>query len=257
MPVAAGLSYAVHGGGSSPERRPPLVLIHGAGGSRLSWPPELRRLEGERVYAIDLPGHGRSEGEGEATISGYFERVHDWARAIGIERAVLVGHSMGGAIALTAALRIPTRVAGLVVVASGAALRVNPTILEGTADIQRLAQTVGAIISWSFAPQAPPQLVERARAQMLETAERVLHQDFQACDRFDVLDRLAEISTPTLVICGREDKMTPAADNQKLAEAIPGARFEAIQGAGHMVMLERPALVAAAVKRFVGGLAGR
>ncbi len=114
MPDAAGVGYKHHSRGSPNSGQPPLVLIHGAGGTRLHWPPSLRRLPGAEVYALDLPGHGEAPGSGQSTISGYRRAVVDWMQALDLPPAVVIGHSMGGALALALALDAPPRVAGIV-----------------------------------------------------------------------------------------------------------------------------------------------
>ncbi len=251
MAEAAGLSYSHAGGGALNWERPPLVLIHGAGGHRLFWPPELRRLEGEEVYALDLPGHGSSAGEGEATIGGYAERLLDWARTLEIDGAVWVGHSMGSAIALKLALRVPSRVAGLALLGSAGQLAVEPRLLEMLGDRSRFAEAVQTVTRWSFSPAASARLVELAHERLAEAQPRTLYQDFLACDRFDEIARLNEIDVPVLVLCGRDDVMTPPEGARRLAESLPNARLEIIEGAGHMLMLEKPQAVVAAVQRFL------
>jgi len=227
---------------------PTLVLVHGAGGTRLHWPAELRRLPGATVYTLDLPGHGRSRGEGRDTIECYAEAVVAFLHAVGIEQAVAVGHSMGGAIAMTLALDFADCVAGLVLVATGARLRVAPAILEGVrSDFEG---AVELITRFAWSPEAPPALAELGRQSFLETGPDVLLGDFTACDRFDVVERLREIKTPTLVIAGTADQLTPVKYARFLTEHIPGARCVIIEGAGHMVMLERSAEVAKAVLEF-------
>src|SRR5512140_865762 len=125
MPTAAGLYYFSIGAGDL--SRPPVILIHGAGGHHLYWPPEIRRMPGERLFAVDLPGHGRSAGvahhairDDAAAIVGFMDVLH-------LNRAALVGHSMGGAVALEAAIHWPNRVLGLGIIGSAAHLRVSPT----------------------------------------------------------------------------------------------------------------------------------
>ncbi|MCX7791288.1 MAG: alpha/beta hydrolase, partial [Chloroflexaceae bacterium] len=216
----------------------PLVLVHGAGGSRLHWPGSLRRLPGATVYTLDLPGHGRSAGAGCDTIEGYATAVADFLRAVGVERAVIAGHSMGGAIAMCLALDFAGLVSGLVLVATGARLRVAPAILEGIRD--DFAQSVALITRYAWSAQAPARLVARGRKGLLETDPAVLLSDFTACDRFDVMDRLGEIRVPTLVVVGTEDQLTPPRYALFLAGHIPGALLAVIEGAGHMVMLEQP-----------------
>ncbi len=94
-------------------RRPVTVFIHGAGGTHLDWPAELRRLPEANAIVIDLPGHGRSGGAGRSSVSAYAADVMSLLDALKIPRAILGGHSMGGAICLTAALSYPERVQGL------------------------------------------------------------------------------------------------------------------------------------------------
>ncbi len=228
---------------------PVLVLIHGAGGSRLLWPPQLRRLPGATVYTLDLPGHGRSGGRACDTIGCYAEAVAAFLDKVVVERAVLMGHSMGGAVALTLALDFADRVAGLVLVASGARLRVAPAILDSIrTDFARTVELISRAI-WS--PGANPTLVERGRQALVEAGPSVLLSDLTACDHFDVMERLREIASPTLVIGGSADLLTPLKYTRFLAEHISGAHSVIIEGAGHMVMLERPAEVTRAVLRFL------
>ncbi len=251
MPEAAGFAFVEYSGAEPDSRHPPLVLIHGAGGLGLHWPPEVRRMVGERVLSLDLPGHGCSGGQGEATIAAYAARVEAWLDALNLDRAVFVGHSMGGAIALWIALEYPLRVAGLVLVGTGGRLRVHPMILELSARDARFERLVDHIIGQSFSAHAPPRLVDMARMRMAETSPKVLHHDFVACDQFDVMDQLGALKVPVQVICGREDVLTPEKYSHYLAEAIPRARLALIEEAGHMVMLEKPKQVADVILRFM------
>jgi len=253
MPEAAGIAYQVFEGDPL-RRRPPVVLIHGAGGNRLHWPPQVRRLAGYRVFAVDLPGHGRSPGIGEQSIAGYARRLLQWADAIPFSRAVWVGHSMGGAIAQHLALHTPERVAALALVGPGGRLRVHPTILEGVAKVETFLATVETIVQWSFAPRSDERLRQLAAQRMAETRPTVLHGDFLACDRFDALGEVARITCPTLVLCGAEDRMTPPRYAEYLARHIPNARLVIIPQAGHMVMLEKPEAVAQALREFLDAL---
>lgn len=250
MPISAELYYHLYEGGEE-GAKPPVVLIHGAGGTHLYWPSELRRLPGQRVYALDLPGHGKSGGRGQQSIHGYAQTILEWMEATRLHSAVFVGHSMGSAIALTMALDFPQHVLGLGLLGAGARLRVNPTFLEGSASPTTFLQAVDTAVKWSFGPQTDPRLVELATKRMAETRPSVLHGDFIACNEFDVSDRVSEILQPTLVICGSEDKMVPLRHSQYLATAMPKARLEIISSAGHMVMLEQPQGVAQALLNFL------
>lgn len=249
MPISAGLYYFAHE--EDNLRRPPVILIHGAGGTHLHWPAEVRRLPGQRVFALDLPGHGKSEGVGCQSVVEYARAVTGLMDRLHLGPAVMVGHSMGGAIALMLALRFPKRVLGLGLVGTGARLRVAPAILENAANPATFPAAVQAAVEWSYGPAADPRLKELGAQRMLETRPGVLHGDFLACNEFDVMDRLDKIGVPALILCGTEDRLTPLKYSEYLRDHLPKARLQIVQGAGHMVMLERPAEVAAALEAFL------
>jgi pimeloyl-ACP methyl ester carboxylesterase len=243
------LSYAESRG---PSHHPPLLWVHGAGGDHTHWPPQLRRLPGLTVYAPDLPGHGRSEGPGCRTIADYAANVLALLDALDVERAIIGGHSMGGAIAQTLALDSPERVAGLILVGTGAKLRVTPLILDRLPD--EFEAVVDTIIEMAYGPGASEELIRLGRRTLAACDPHVLKGDFQACDAFDVMARLEAIRAPTLVIGGTGDKLTPPKYVRYLAEHIPNAQLHLIEDAGHMLALEAPQQVADVVGAWVGKL---
>ncbi len=250
MPTADGLYYFSHV--ADDPAAPPILLIHGAGGSHLYWSPEIRRLNGFKVAALDLPGHGKSEGIGRQTIPDYVEAVQKFMDAINLPAAIIVGHSMGSAIALQLALDAPDRVLALVIMGGGSRLRVAPSILESAANPATFPLAVKTINEWAFGSQTDPRLRELASQRMeKETRPTVLHGDFLACNEFDASERLAEIKKKTLILCGTEDKMTPLKYSHSLHERIKNSELVEIEGAGHMVMLEKPHKVAEALEDFI------
>ena len=156
---------------------------------------------------------------------------------------------MGGAIAQQFALSHPSRTAGLILVATGARLRVAPAILDGI--LTDPDATLDLVTRYAWGPNAPEQMVQLGRAQMAEANPHVVANDYAACNAFDVMDRVGQIATLTLIIGGTADQMTPPKYAAFLAEKIPGARRVMIEGAGHMVMLEQPELVARHVREFL------
>ncbi|MCX7838145.1 MAG: alpha/beta hydrolase [Anaerolineae bacterium] len=227
-----------------------MVFVHGAGANHLIWGLQVHALaDCARAVALDLPGHGRSTLPGRTSIEAYRDVVLGLLDALGFERAVIVGHSMGGAIAQTLALSHPDRVAGLGLVGTGARLRVLPAILNGV--LNDLAATARLVIEYSYAPGMDPEFLRRAEAEFCECPATVIHGDFWACNQFDVMTRLAEIRVPTLIICGRQDRLTPLKYSVYLAQHIPNASLVLIDEAGHSVMIEQPDETSAALHHFI------
>lgn len=245
------LFYQAHRDSGEPGR-PPLLLVHGAGGTYLHWPPPLRHLAGFDVYALDLPGHGRSEGPGRRSITAYREVVRALADALGLERFVLGGHSMGGAIAQDFALAYPGRLAGLILVASGARLRVAPAILDGLRE--NFPATVRLIADWAYGTSPSERMRQLYVERLLDNDPQVLQGDFAACNDFDLMEQVRRITAPTLILCGEADRLTPPKYSQYLSQEIAGAQLHLFADAGHMVMLEQPQRVTEVIADFLARL---
>ena len=249
MPYLADMYYqAYHADDLS---RVPLVLIHGAGGEHLSWPSQLRRLAGYRVYAPDLPGHGKSKGHGLQRISGYTEGVLTWLHKLELPKFFLCGHSMGGAIALWIALHNPELLHGLMLMSTGAQLPVNLSLIEDLATPGSFPAAVDNICRWSFNRGTETRIVEGVQKQMLKTRPSVLEADFRACDAYDLSEQLGNVKSPTMILVGEEDKMTPLRFSEELRDGILESELEVVQGAGHMLPLEKPGEVAKHTRFFM------
>ncbi len=226
-----------------------VILIHGAGGNHLVWPAALRRLPEVAVFALDLPGHGRAGEAGQTTIEAYASTVIQFIDVLELSNVVLVGHSMGGAIAQTIAARQLPSLSALVLIGTGAKLRVSPAILQSIQlDFEEAVTTIN---HFAWAKETPPALQTKGRELIASTSATVLYQDFKACDQFDIRSRLANIRLPTLVISGTADNLTPAPYGRFLAEQIPQAEFKLLEGAGHMMMVEKPAETATSITQFL------
>lgn len=249
MPTTSNIFYFSHG--VDHISRPPVVFIHGAGGTHLHWPPQARRISNYRIYALDLPAHGKSAGLGSQRVGEYARAVIDFLDAMKLNAAVMVGHSMGGGIALTLALGFPERVLGLGLIGTGARLRVAPQILESTSRAETFPTAVNLINDLEFGPSVNPRLKELARQRMSEIRPTVLHGDFLACNEFDVINRLNEIHVPTLALCGAEDLLTPKKYSEYLHAQIADSQLVIIPDAGHMVMLEQPEVFTHTLTEFL------
>jgi pimeloyl-ACP methyl ester carboxylesterase len=249
MPTISGIHYFLHDGGG--RKMPPLVLIHGAGGDHLSWPPEIRRLAGARVFTLDLPGHGKSKGPGLQSVEDYAASVIGFLNAADLSRAVFIGHALGGAIALRLAIDHPQRVAGIGLIAAGARLPVAAGILENTANSSTISLAVQSLQELMITPLTGKLVRDQSYMQLSSIRPSLVHGDLYACDQFDVTYWLDNIHSPVLVICGTSDQFTPRRYSEDLAVKIPGAALQTIDGAGHLVMLEQPHRVAGLLSVFL------
>jgi pimeloyl-ACP methyl ester carboxylesterase len=224
------------------------VFIHGAGGTHKVWRYQTSAFP--KSIALDLRGHPR--GKGCDTVSEYAEFVTQEIVEGKLTSPVLAGHSMGGAIAIEIALAHPQLLAGIVLVGSGARLRVTPVIKDEVT--RNYAHAAELIAEWAYSPKTDAKLKTASVQELLEVPAIVTYGDFQACDRFDRMNEVSRISLPTLIVCGEDDALTPIKYSQYMKDRIPNARLVIIPGAGHSVMLEKPEELNAALKSFISDL---
>jgi pimeloyl-ACP methyl ester carboxylesterase len=234
---------------------PTLVFVHGAGGCGLQWNYQtvfFRRL-GYPVLAIDLPGHGHAKGyaygPGKRTMTDYANVLETTLRDRKISQAVLIGHSMGGGVVLTEVLRNPYIGIALVLVSTGAKLRVRPDLLTVLRDHPEKAPV--PIVEASYPVSTHPSVLRRAEKQVREVDPEVLLGDFLASDNFDVRNQLKNIAIPTLIIAGADDELTPVRYSEYLHAHVAQSRLAIIENAGHMVMLEQPKAFNQVIERFL------
>jgi pimeloyl-ACP methyl ester carboxylesterase len=164
---------------------------------------------------------------------------------------VIVGHSLGAAIALTFAIKYGELIKGIVVFGGGVKMPVNPLILEG---IKKDPAAVLAMTAKIAVAKKNRERLAKILAQRKPNPD-VLYGDFLACDRLYIAEAIKKIKLPTLIICGLEDKMTPPVNSESLRDSIPGAQLALIAEAGHMVMMEDPEAFNKVLKTFVDSLA--
>jgi pimeloyl-ACP methyl ester carboxylesterase len=250
-------TFVATGGREFEASLPTIVLLHGAGFDHTTWALHSRWFahHGFGVLAPDLPGHGRSGGAPLATIAG----MADWTAAVldaaGAGKAWLVGHSMGSLIALETAARHPTRVSALSLIGTAAAMSVGPDLLKAAEANDHSA--VDMVSIWGLGASAElggslaPGLWMHSGAQRVLEQNRpgVLFSDLSACNSYqDALAAAAQIKVPATVILGERDTMTPLKAGKALAAALPNSRTVVLRGAGHMMMVERPDELLAALQ---------
>jgi pimeloyl-ACP methyl ester carboxylesterase len=236
------------------RRNFPIIFIHGSGGNAGMWGKVMEGLVEEwSSMAVNLPGHGASQGEGMKSVRDYSDFMNKFCEALGVESFVLGGHSMGGAIGLDFAIHYPQKLRALLLVGAGARLRVLPEALEVSRKMA-FGEIPPKFFPFGFADIASPEVIAEGEREWARTNSLVRYNDFLACDRFDLMGDAEKIHLPTLVVCGREDRLTPVKYSEFLNKKIAGSRLEVLDGAGHMVMLEAPRAMSGAIRTFLSSL---
>ena len=238
--------------GIAPGRRN-IIFVHGAGGNAFVWQNQRRGLDrGVNTICVDLPGHGQSSGPGCASIAAYCRWLNRFIESLGLSGVILAGHSMGGGVVLEAAIEYPEMLEALILVGSGARLRVSSEILWSLeADFNTAAEK---LVRNSHGPKSSKKLIKWGLEQLLNELPEVVLADFRACNAFDRMDDITQIRKPALVLCGSEDGMTPATYSQYLAEKLQRATLRIVDKAGHMAMVEKPFEVNASILKFLARL---
>jgi len=235
----------------------PLVLLHGLGGSRLSWEPQLDGLaDRRRVVAWDQPGYGESSPhEGPLTFAGLADAVAAFADEIGAERIHLAGISFGGMIAQYATAAHPRRVATLTLLSTSPCFGLDGTSPEAwraarlaPLDAGRQPADFAATVLASIAgPNITADALEGQRAAMARISGAALRRSIDCLVTHDSRAVLGSVTVPTLCLVGELDTETPVAYTEVLAGLVPGARIEVVTGAGHLLNVEAPAAVNALI----------
>jgi pimeloyl-ACP methyl ester carboxylesterase len=228
-----------------------LVFIHGSGACGEVW--MLQKQHFTDADTPDLPGH--PHGEICTSIEAYSDWLHGYFQEKEYTDVVLAGHSLGGGIALMHAVRYPKDLKGVILLGSGARLRVLPLIVEAIEG--KLGDTQGWIT----------ELLEPLYGTVDEKTRRAIIpglaavgpaaqlNDFRCCDKFDIMDRVSQVKLPVLCIVGDQDNMTPPKYSQYLADKMPDCRVSIIEGGTHLAFLEKPAEVNRAIESFLKQIA--
>ncbi|MGW0628886.1 alpha/beta fold hydrolase [Streptomyces sp. NPDC002758] len=236
----------------------PLVFVHGWTADRHRWDHQMAHFSAtRRVIRLDLRGHGESSGAGVRTVAELAEDVLALLDHLEVDRFVLIGHSMGGMISQTLALAHPERVERMVLVDSIGKMAYNRgrALLMAVSTLVPFKLFVAANIQRAFAPGYPREEIRKYVSASAGTPREVVMTLYGAMRAFDVLDRVGEIRTPTLMVHGYHDIQLPVGQMLRMAKAYPDAVVRIID-AGHELPVEKPEELTIAVDRFVSTVAG-
>jgi pimeloyl-ACP methyl ester carboxylesterase len=249
LTISGAKIFAATGGKPFVPGQPTVVFVHGAGMDHTVWTLQTRWFahHGRNVLAVDLPGHGRSDGTPLASIAAMADFIPALLDAAGAKDAALVGHSMGALVALEAAARHASRVRALGLLGIAATMPVHPKLLEAAAANDPAAGAM--IVEWGFGARAqiggataPGAWMTGSGAQLLARSRPgVLSADLAACNAYQgAAAAAATLACPTLYLLGAGDRMTPAKAAQALIAVTKNAAVTLLPETGHMAMVERP-----------------
>lgn len=235
-----------------------ILLIHAAGSNGHSWHHQYDYLgKAHSPLALDLPGHGRSSGvEGLRTVQDYSDFLIAFLDALKINSAVIAGRSMGGPIAMDLALRYPTRVQALILLATAAKFNLPAEWIETWRNVTmgRMGQPFD---NAGYSPKtiaAHPEIIREGWGEQIRTDPRTRWGDMVAVSQVDLSESIIGIDRPTLILAGRDDTITPPADSELIQGKVKGAQLETINDAGHYLTTEQPAAVNTALTKFLDNL---
>ena len=231
----------------------PIVFLHGVGSDKSVWRPQLEHFGTERrAIAFDYPGYGDSDpAPAGTTRDDYAEAIHSAMHALGVERAHICGLSLGGVVAIALCHAVPNHCASLILADSFAVHPDGRAIYDRSMAVTDLEAMAEARVDVLLAHPADPAV----RGEVVDTMARIPLPAYrigaEAVWLADQARRAQAIRVPTLVMCGSEDKVTPPELSQALTQLIPGARYQAVEGAGHISNFEQPRLFNAIVDGFI------
>lgn len=253
-------AFASTGNRDIDPTRKTVVFVHGAGQNRTIWVLPMRYFarKGYNVLAVDLPGHGKSDGPCLPTI----EAMSDWLvsvmDAVNVDEATMVGHSMGSLVALSTAALHAARVSAIALVGTSVPMPVSDALLQSSANNDH--EAVEMLTYWGHSSgahlggnQVPGMWMLGSGLRLMEQAAKgVIHADLKACNDYKSgLEHAAAATCPATLVLGERDMMTPVRSTRTLVDALPNVESLVLPGAGHALLSERPDSVLDALIRIV------
>ena len=260
LTVAGHPTYAYTGNRPLEPAQPTVVFVHGAANDHSVWALQSRYFawHGRNVLAVDLPAHGRSAGEPLGSVDAIADWLAALLDAVGVDRAALVGHSLGSLAVLAAAARHPDRVGAIALLGPAVPMTVSDALLAAARAGDHLAYEL--INGWSFSagkqlggnPVPGIWMTGNALRLTERTRPGVLYADLAACNDYaGGLDAATAVRCPALLILGARDLMAPPRNTDALVAALPDKKVVTLPGCGHALMAEQPDAVLDALRRFL------
>jgi len=232
------------------EEKNGIIFIHGSGENSIVWKGQLNDLNLDyKLIAIDLPSHAESDDFPELSLDLYIDVIKKLVDFLHLKKIVVVGHSLGGAVAQEYFLKNQKEVSALILCSTGARLRVSPMILNSLKN--NYQEFLIGLPMGAFYRKTSKEIKKALVIEIEKTNPEVTYADFKICDNFDVMDKVASINVPCLIVCGNEDKLTPIKYSQYLKDKIKDSKLVVIKDSGHMSMLEKPNEVNKAIEEFI------
>ncbi len=232
------------------ESEKAIIFIHGSGGNSNLWKHQLNDLDGiSSKIAIDLPSHAQSDKFSELSLELYVDVLNALIDSLNLKKVMLSGQSLGGAVIQSYYFIYPEKVSALVLIGTGARLRVLPStfdILKNNYQEYLNISPMGA-----FYRKTPKEITDYYIQEVSKTDKEAIYADLSICDKFDVMDKMNLIKIPCLIICGKDDKQTPPKYAMYFNDNIENSELVIIDEAGHLVMLEKSEEVNQAIKDFI------
>ena len=253
--------FASTGGRPFDKSKPLIIFVHGSGLTHMCWVLQTRyfAFHGYSVLAIDLPGHGLSEGKSLKSIEDMAEWINDVIMAVGFNEASLVGHSQGCLVTVECASRYPEKIKTLSLIGGAGAIPMNPELL--TLAEKGDSKAVNLMMDWAHGPSGHlgghpvPGLYHLNTGAMLIHSKKIqdtLGVDFRACDNYkNGFEAAKNLSLPTVNILANQDRMCPLNEGKKLADSIQGCELHVIDNCGHMMLLEEADKTLKVLRKFI------
>jgi pimeloyl-ACP methyl ester carboxylesterase len=227
-----------------------IIFVHGSGACADIWRYQTTHFPDS--HAVNLPGH--PDGQALKSVEECVDWLGQYLKGRGCKDVVLAGHSLGGAIALMYALKYPQELRGIIIIGSGARLKVHPVYLTPCEEAIEGDPHKWYEMIEEMCRRTPEDYRRDVTEKQKSIGPTVMLNDFLCCDKFDVMDRVHEIKLPALIICGESDVWTPVKFSHYLGARIANSSVVIVPRAGHFVIAEKPEAVNKAIDDFLKGI---